>query len=216
MRSKGPKVPPAASLVPQFYAFLGPQVRAGTYTVRLTKGTKEYEGTISAVMDPRADYTDEDMALQDETVMRLYHMLARLTYLVDSLLDVQEQAKDRVSKVGGAAELSTKLDALIDELETFRKTLVATRKGGFIAGEEQLREKIGSLYGTVNGFEGRPTDSQVKYMGVLDGLLRDAEAKLESMLSTKLGDLNTQLRERNLDPITRMSKETWEAKDAGR
>ena len=92
-----------------------------------------------------------------------------------------------------------------DELAAFRKTLVATRKGGFLAGEEQLREKLGTLYGSVNGYEGRPTDSQVKYVGVLEKELEKAEARLESLLAAQLDDLNPQLRKRNLSPVTRMS-----------
>ncbi|MGB2988067.1 MAG: glycosyl hydrolase [Phycisphaerae bacterium] len=205
MRMKPPKVPPAASLVPQFFSFIGPQVPEGTYTVKLIKGKQAYEGTFDAVMDPRADYTPEGMALQDKTVMKLYRMLRHMTYLVDTLLDVQAQAKDRAAKLDDDSILSKKLNKFADELEAFRKTLVATRKGGFLAGEEQLREKLGTLYGSVNGYEGRPTDSQVKYMGVLEKELEKAEARLESLLAAQLDDLNPQLRKHNLSPVTRMS-----------
>ncbi len=210
MREKGPKMPPAASLVPQYYSFLGPQLPAGTYTVRLSRGKKTCEGKIAAVMDPRADYTAEGLALQDKTVMQLYRMLERLTYAVDSLLDIQKQAKDRRSGVGKDEKLSGKLTQLIHKTETFRKTLVATRKGGFLAGEEQLREKLGSLYGAVNGFEGPPTQSQIRYADVLEGKLRRAEAQLESILGESLSDLNPRLKQRDLDPIARMTKEQWE------
>ena len=37
------------------------------------------------------------------------------------------------------------------------------REGGFLAGEEQLREDLAGLYGSVNGYEGRPTQSQIDY-----------------------------------------------------
>ncbi len=216
MRGKPPKMPPAASLVPQMYTMLGPQVPEGTYTVKLIKGKKTYEGKIAAVMDRRATYTREGMALQDRTVTKLYLMLKRLTYVVDTLLDVKKQGDDRLDKLEKDNDLHASLKRLVDDLETFRKTLVATRKGGFLAGEEQLREKIGALYGAVNGYEGSPTDSQVKYADVLDGQLDEAEARLESLLSSQLDDLNPQLRENKLDPIKRMSRQEWEAKQTGR
>jgi photosystem II stability/assembly factor-like uncharacterized protein len=216
MRDKAPKMPPAASLVPQYYSLLGPQLPAETYTVRLSKGKKTCEGKITAVMDPRADYTAEGMALQDKTVMRLYHMLERLTYAVDSLLDIQKQARRRHSAVGKDDKLSDRLTQLVHKLETFRKTLVATRKGGFLAGEEQLREKLGNLYGAVNGFEGPPTQSQSRYADVLEGKLRRAEAQLESILGEDFSDLNTRLKRRDLDPIARMTKEQWEAQQSQR
>ena len=215
MRMKPPTVPPAASLVPQAFSFLGPQVSEGTYTVKLIKGKETYEGQIAVVMDPRADYTTEGKALQDEAVMRLYRMLARLTYVVDSLLDLQGKSKDRASKIEPGGPLATRLQAFDDELEAFRKTMVATRKGGFLAGEEQLREKLGSLYGSVNGYEGRPTESQLKYAEVLGRRLAEAEERFRSLLAGQLDDINAQLGQRNLDPLTRMSREEWEAKQAG-
>lgn len=215
MRSKPPKVPPAASLVPQRFSMLGPQVPEGTYGVKLIKGKQTYEGKFDVVMDRRADYSPEGMALQDKTVMKLYGMLERLTYVVDTLLDVQAQARDRIAKLDEGDPLTTNLRDFVDELESFRKTLVATRKGGFLAGEEQLREKIGSLYGAVNGYEGSPTDSQVRYAGVLEKRLDRAEDRFESLLSSQLDELNAQLRQKALEPITRMSKEEWEAKQTG-
>jgi photosystem II stability/assembly factor-like uncharacterized protein len=212
MREKGPKVPPAASLVPQFYSFLGPAVAEGTYTVKLIKGKKSYDGVVEIVGDPRADYTPEDKALQDETVNNLYRMLGRLTYVVDTLLDVQTQGKDRAGGLDDAGQLAVELKKFTDELEAFRKTLVATRKGGFIAGERQLRERLGSLYGAVNAFEGRPTESQIKFMAVLETLLAEAEQKLDSLLTSQLDRLNAQLREQGQSPITRMTREQWEKK----
>lgn len=211
MRKKGPKVPPAASLVPQFYAFLGPAVPEATYTVRLVKGKTTFEGKLEIAGDPRSDYTPDGKALQDKTVLRLYDMLERLTYVVDSLTDVRDTARARQAGLDAGSDLVSLLEKFANELEAFRKTLVATRKGGFIAGEEQLREKIGSLYGSINGFEGRPTDTQVEYADVLDKKLRQAETKLDDMLSASLSDLNSRLGRANLQPIHRMDRATWEA-----
>ncbi len=216
MRGKGPKVPPAASLVPQFYSFIGPQVPSGTYTVRMTKGKKTYDGQITLVPDPRAGYSPEEMALQDKTVHRLYDMLGRLTYVVDTLLDAQKQLKDRKAKLdaGGSKDdlCATMLKKLDDDLEAFRKTLVATRKGGFLAGEEQLREKLGWLYGSVNGFEGRPTNSQLQYMEVLESKLSEAQTRLEELLGAPLDEVNTRLSNAGLDSVKPMTKAQWQAK----
>jgi photosystem II stability/assembly factor-like uncharacterized protein len=213
MRSKGPKVPPAASLVPQFFSFIGPQVPAGEYSVRLIKGNKTLDGQIALVPDPRAGYTAEGMALQDTTVHRLYKMLARLTYVVDTLVDVQGQLSARTANATG--DLKKTLEGMHTDLEAFRKTLVATRKGGFLAGEEQLREKLGSLYGAVNGYEGRPTQSQLEYMEVLEDRLTGAERGLNERLGAPLESLNERLPAASLGPVKPMSKADWEAKEAG-
>jgi len=215
MRSKPPKVPPAASLVPQFFAFLGPQVPEGSYTVKLTKGTETREGKVQVMADPRAGYTTEGKGLQDATVMKLYGMLGRLTFVVDSILDLQAKIKDRLGKLPADGALAAKLKQFHEELDAFRKTLVATRKGGMLAGEEQLRERLSSLYGSINGFEGPPTQSQTQYADVLLQQLDEAEKRFDSMTSPKLDELNPELRTNNQTPINRMTKAEWEAKQAG-
>lgn len=212
LRGKPPKVPPAATLVPDMYAMLGPQVAEGTYKVRLVKGDKTYESSVSAVMDPRADYTKEGRDLQDKTVTQLYGMLERLTYVVDAILEVQEQSKARVTKLTENQSLRDETRKLHDDLDAFRKTLVATRKGGFIAGEEQLREKIGSLYGAVNGYEGGPTHSQVKYLDVLGRQLEIAEKRFDGEFTQQLESLNQKLQAAGAEAIRKLTREEWKAK----
>jgi len=210
-RGKGPKVPPAASLVPQMYSFLGPQVAEGTYKVRIVKGDKTYDHEVTLVQDPRAGYTAEGKAKQDELVGKLYRMLTDLTYLVDALTEVRTQALDRADKLDPDDALASMLRTFATELEAFRKTIVATRKGGFLAGEEKLREKLGWLYGSVNGYEGRPTDSQIEYASVLDTQLKEVAAKLDAMTLPRLGDLNVRLQDKQLEPIERLTRAQWDA-----
>jgi DNA-binding transcriptional MocR family regulator len=163
-------------------------------------------------MDPRADYTAEDRAEQDRVVGQLYEMLERLTYVVDAILGVQAQATQRADRLADAQGLRDEVRSLHDEFEAFRKSLVATRKGGFIAGEEQLREKLGQLYGAVNGYEGRPTESQVKYMSVLDGGLKTAEERLDQELTRRMDALNEKLRAAGIEPLAITTREQWRAK----
>lgn len=210
-RRKGPTVPPAASLVPQMFSFLGPQVAEGTYRVRITQGPKTHEHSVTLVQDPRSHDTAADRQLQDKLVLELYDMLYWLTFHVDVLVDVQSQVAARADALEEDDGLKVALRALAADLESFRKKIVATRKGGFLAGEEQLREKLGWLYGSVNGFEGRPTDSQIEYAEVLRGELDAVGPRLDALTVPALDDLNTQLAQRQLPPIVRMTKVQWEA-----
>ena len=215
MRSKPPKVPPADSLVPQFFSFVGPRVPEGSYTVKLIKGKDTYETTIEVVADPRADYSAEDKALQDRTVWELYRMVEQLTFLVDSVIDMRGQAQARAAELKEGDRLAKRLEDFADELESLRKSLVATRKGGFLAGEEQLREKLTSLYGSVNSYEGRPTGSQLEYMKVMGDEVQAAEQRFDALLADNVSSLSSQLEKKKLEPIQRMTKEQWEQKQAG-
>jgi photosystem II stability/assembly factor-like uncharacterized protein len=96
-RAKPPKMPPAAGLVENQYAFFGPQVQEGTYTVKLTKGKETYTSEVKLVPDPRTKSTAADRELQHKTVNQLYDMLAQLTYIVDATNELREQAKQRAA-----------------------------------------------------------------------------------------------------------------------
>ena len=93
---------------------------------------------------------------------------------------------------------------------------MATGPGGWLSGEEQLREKMAELYGGVNGYDGRPTQSQIDQVKVLGDQLEKAEAKLEALKSGEVAAVNRELEKRKLDPLKPKSREEWEKEDGKR
>ena len=209
-RAKPPKVPPAAGLVENMFAFLGPQVQEGKYTIKVIKGKETYTTSINLVPDPRTKSTAADRALQHKTVVQLYDMLGHLTYVVDATVDLRNQARERA---GSASDAQTKaqLQKLADDLEAFRSTLVSVKEGGMITGEHKLRENLGELYGGVNGYSGRPTQSQIEETSVFKQQLDDATSKFQS-LTAQVPAINTQLQSAKAAPLTVMSEEDWSKK----
>lgn len=212
MRLKPPKVPPSGNLVPLGYAFFGPTLPEGTYTVKLIRGKETLTSQVVLAPDPRSPHTAEDRAVQQELVHKLYKDLGTLSYVVDATVDLRDQARARAEKLGKTDALRKKLAALGDQLETQRKTLVATREGGQIAGEEQLREKLGNLYGAVNGYEGRPTQSQSVSATALETQMAEAQALLGTIGTRDLPAINTGLEKQKLEPVKAMTREDWQAK----
>jgi photosystem II stability/assembly factor-like uncharacterized protein len=209
MRLKGPKLPPAANLVPNYYAFVGPRAPAGTYTVKLTKNRDTFTSTFRLVPDSRATHTAEDRAAQVKLVNRLYALLGDLTYTAEGVQALRDSSRERAKALGKDA-LAAKLAAFADRLEAFRGTVVAAREGGRLTGEERLREQLGDLYGKVNGYDGRPTGGQAALADVLEGELRQAEAAFAAMLARDLPALNAGLRAKQLPELARESRESWE------
>ena len=204
-RAKPPKVPPAAGLVENQFALLGPQVQEGTYTVKLIKGKETYTTTINLVPDPRTKSTAADRALQHKTVVQLYDMLGQLTSIVDAIVDLRDQARQRASSASDS-QTKAQLQKLADNLEEFRSSLVSVKEGGMITGEKKLRENLGELYGGVNGFSGRPTQSQIERTAVIKKQLDDANAKFQS-LTSQVPQLNSQLQNSKIAPLAVMSPE---------
>jgi hypothetical protein len=217
MRLKGPKLPPAANLVPNQFANVGPRAAAGTYTAKLTKNKDVFTTTFTLVGDPRSTHTAADRAEQVKLVNRLYDRLGDLTYTVESIQGVRDSARARAKSLGKDG-LATKLNAFADKVEAFRGTIVAAREGGRLTGEERLREQLGDLYGKVNGYDGRPTNGQIALADVLDNELKKGETDFDALLAKDLPPLNNGLKGKKLPEIARESRETWNkrAEDAVR
>jgi photosystem II stability/assembly factor-like uncharacterized protein len=213
-RAKPPKMPPAAGLVENQYVFFGPQEPEGTYTVKLTKGKEVYSSEVKLIPDPRSKTTAADRDLQHKVVTELYDMLAQLTYIVDASSELREQAKQRIAlpAAGSDAGLNGQLNALVKKLEDFRSTLVAIKEGGMITGEKKLRENLGELYGAVNGYSGRPTQSQVESTSLYQKKLAEAGAQFQSIVATQLPALNSRLQGKSVEVLKATSREDWDKK----
>jgi hypothetical protein len=109
-------------------------------------------------------------------------MLESLTFVTDAVVDARDQARARGAKLAKGDALGKKLASLGDRLDKIHQGLTATREGRF-TGEEQLREKLGVLYGAVNGFDGRPTESQLTYQQTLSQRLDAARREFEALMT---------------------------------
>ena len=212
MRLDAPRLPRATTLVP---AFLGPRVPEGTYTVKLIKGKETLEGEVELVPDPRLPYSEADRKLQQETSLELYHSLTDLTYVVQTLEHVTEEAQARKESDDLKKSDRDALDQLAETADDERKQLVSTSEGGIFAGDEKLREDLGNLYGEVTGYDGRPTNSQLEAKEQLLGKLRAAEGRLQAFLGAELPAINKRLERRGLDPIEPLDRATWEDEGPG-
>src|SRR5262249_24456973 len=171
MHLKPPRVPPAASAM--FGAAFGPRVLPGVYTVKMTKGEKTYTTQLNVTLDPRATYTVQDRKAQFDLVNRLAASLNHMSWAVDAMIAVRDGATADAAKLPQNDTLTAQLRQLSQAADEIRGKIVATKEGGMITGEERLREFLGGLYGDVNGYEGRPTDSQVARAGALERELED-------------------------------------------
>jgi hypothetical protein len=212
MRLKPPKVPPAPTLAGR--GLFGPMVPEGTYTVKLIKGDKTYNGQIKLVADPKLPHVAEDRAVQQQTVMKLYRMQERLAFIAAAVTDARDQAKARAQKLKAGEKLATNLEAFADKLDRLHKTLVATKEGSFITGEEQLRERVVDLYGAVSSYGGKPTESQLGRLMALDQEIDKANAAYEAIVGKELESMNAQLRAKKLDAIKVLTKEEYERRES--
>ena len=208
MRLNPPILPPAASAA--FGAAEGPKVLPGTYTVKMTKGDQTYTTQVNVVTDPRAKYTLEDRKAQFDLAMKLYGMLEHMSWAVDAIIDLRNEATQSAAKVPASSPLHKKLTDLAASADQFRSKIVATKEGGAITGEERLREYVSTVYGDVNSYNGRPTDAQVARTDVLGRELEDVIHEFQKLTTSQLPGINAALGKQKLDAIQVIPEADWQ------
>ena len=192
-----PRIPPAATA--GFWA--GPRLLPGRYSITLIDGDSRYSTSLEVVRDPRVTHTMADRRAQYDLAINLYGMLGEMTTLVDRMNGVLAQLGAREGRVAAGDMLSVRLAAAIAAVNGMRSKVVATREGGMITGEERLREYLLGLYGSVNGYEGRPSETQVARAAALGRELGDVSKEFDAWIARELGPINAMLTKRKLEPV---------------
>lgn len=199
MSRKPPTVPPAASVAGN--SLQGPRVPPGTYTLRLTKGDQVLEDRITVGLDRRAQFSVADRQANYDASMQVHAMFGRMSDLVAKIQAVRGGADGVAGTLPADDALRASLTALSARVESLRKEIVATKEGGAITGEERLREHMDSLYGGLIGYEGKPADTLVAYIGVLDRRLKGLETDFAAIRDGDLAKANAALKARGLPEI---------------
>jgi hypothetical protein len=182
----------------------------GTYTVKMTRGKDTYTTRLVIGIDPRARYTLEDRKLDFDASMRIYNLLADMSFDVDRINGARDALTERAGKLGAGDPLRTRLVELSAKADEMRRKIVATKEGGAVTGEERIREKTTQLYGVLTGYEGRPADYQVARIDSLKRELDDVVKEFDAFVAGALADANRALARKKLEAIRPLTREEWD------
>jgi photosystem II stability/assembly factor-like uncharacterized protein len=208
MQLKAPRVPPAATAA--FEALQGPRVLPGTYAVKMTRGKEVYTTQLVVGLDRRAKFSVDGRKEQFDAAMRVYKLLADMTFDVDQINGVRAALEQRASRLKSSDPLQKQLTDLAGQADEVRKKIVATKEGGAITGEERIREKTTQLYGALIAYEGRPGDYQVARIDSLTEELGDVVKQFDSFTASELPRVNAALARKKLPPIQPITREQWD------
>jgi photosystem II stability/assembly factor-like uncharacterized protein len=202
-RLKRPKIAVGQTIT--FGGFSAPTVPEGKYTIKMTKGKETYTTYLTLTANPNLPYTSEDRKLQQSASIKLYDMTEQLAYLADCVQSIQKQADEKAKK---SKKLAKTLTALSQEMDNMNKKMVITTGDNYVASAEpQLREKISEVYGSVVGFAGRPSNSQIESMNTLNNELQELQKKFDEIRDKKLPTINKQIAAEKMEEI---KLKTWE------
>jgi hypothetical protein len=197
MRMTPPRVPTAASA-----AFVvGPRFLPGRYTVKLTDGDSTWSTSLRVIGDPRVSHTIADRKAEFALSVTLYDLMNQMSTVVDRMNDMRGSLDDRGTGLQSADSLLRALAKGSAQVDTMRKKIVATKEGGMITGEERLRENLAELYGSVVGYDGRPSEMQVERTGAIGREMGDVSKDFERWIQIELPKINKMLEGRGLPRI---------------
>ena len=208
MRLKAPKVPTAASAA--FGAVTGPRVLPGPYTVRMTKDKNVYTTQLVVRADPRSPHSADDRQAQLDLTMKLHALLTDMTFAVDRINGVRAALQQRGQALATNDSLLNRLRMAQKQIDDLRKKIVATKEGGAITGEERLRENLADLYGNVNNYEGRPSQTQAERAAAIARELSDVVKSFDDWLAKEMPTINSELTSSKLEVIVPITRTDWE------
>ena len=206
IRQKPPKV--KASLGTLGRTFFGPTFPPGNYTVKIIKGDKTYSGNIKLIYDPDSQHSIADLDLQYQTALKAYKLTEELGFLDKQTTDLKDKLQKKSVEIKNDEPLMNSINELSVKLETLHKELVSTNPSR-LSGEERLMEKVTDIYGAIMGYQGRPTESQLKRLTSLEVEVSNKRNYFEEIFSSELNKINEELKSKSLSVILLMTKEEY-------
>ena len=169
--------------------------------MKLVEGDSTYTTPLRITRDARMKHSLADQQAQFDLSVKLYGILNEMTGVVEKMNGVRGALENRAVTLTAGDSLAFKLRGASGTVDDMRKKIVATKEGGMITGEERLRENLASLYGSVVGYEGHPSATQVERTAAIERELGELSKQFDLWVARELGPLNTMLVARHLQRI---------------
>jgi hypothetical protein len=188
-------------------SMFAPRVKAGTYTVKLTKGNETFETKITTIYDPQSPFSLKERETQQQVTQDLFNFTEDLAYLVYQIdtwdAAIEEHSKTQTKPAKYMTTLNTGLDAI-------REVCVVTKGDNYVgAGEPQLREKLGDIYSTIGSYYGAPSSSQLENIAALKSGYNKQVTAFEKLKSGDLKKFEAELAKAGKPAIVIKSKEEF-------
>jgi len=158
--------------------------------------------------DTIAGHSAEDMKLQFETLNHAYNLLEDVSFTDRQVTDLKEKL-DKAAKDVKDDDLKNEINKLSEKLETMHKELVATSPHR-LSGEIRLAEKIGDIYAGIINYSGKPTDSQISRLNLLEGEFLKYRKQIDEIFKDDLQNINTKLKNLGLKELVVLTREEYD------
>ena len=186
----------------------GPQVLPGTYTARLTLGEKTYEQRIEVRLDPTLNVSPNDLRAQLSALQKLGAMQSTASVALRYLDSVKEQLKHTETTMKGLNKEPDKelMKALADyqkQIEDLETQIARSNEPALgLPGGSRVLDRLGGLFGSINGVNAAPTTAQMDYLKELEPDFRQRMTALNNFITETIPRWNDKLRGWNAPTVT--------------
>jgi photosystem II stability/assembly factor-like uncharacterized protein len=177
----------------------GPQALPGTYRVKLLVGDQAQEKRLEVRLDPAVSTPPADLQAQFEHALKLREMqtaansaLRSLDSLKEQLQQIEKTIKDQLPDA--PKELTSALPEYVKQVEAWQNRLASPQEGLGLRGQPQLAEKIGSLFGSIDGVNAAPTPAQKEFFAEVQAEFRQQMEEVNKFLAQTIAQWNETLR----------------------
>jgi len=184
---------------------VGPRVPPGTYTAELTVDDRTTTQSVEVRMDPRLDeVTAKDLREQFALASDVRDAAGAANEAVLEIRDVRRAVTERLEGADNA-ELEATATTLLDSLAAVEADLYQVKNESpkdKIAYPIKLNDRLAGLLARVDRGDGPPTAAQQEVFDKLRADLDRHMGRLNQALGAPLDELNAQLREHDLAPVS--------------
>ncbi len=173
----------------------GPRVLPGTYTVRLTVDGESQEKTVEVTVDPLVDVTAEELQKQFEAAAQLTEMRSGVNDALRGIDSFQAQLEERrttakLLKNELPGELEESIKSFEEALKARLESLTKDPDKPFWSLGPRLSQRLGNLFGNIDGAFAAPTMAQAAYLVELEAEYAEAMTAWNRFLSEDVAELN--------------------------
>ncbi|MCM3872008.1 MAG: hypothetical protein ND895_15090 [Pyrinomonadaceae bacterium] len=185
----------------------GPQVLAGTYTVKLTVGAKTFEQSVEVRLDPTISAPVSDLQAQLDLALALRDMQSATNNVLRFLDSIKDQLKHTQTTVKTLnkepdKDLTKALEDYVKEVEALQDRLARRTEGLGLGGAAKIADQIGGLFFAIEGVNAGPTPYQRQYFGEIQAEFRLRMDEANKFIRERVPEWNGKLREWNAPTLT--------------
>jgi hypothetical protein len=185
----------------------GPQVLPGTYTVKMTLGTKTFEEPIEVRLDPTITVPLSDLQSQLELATTLRDMQSASNTVLRFLDSIKDQLKHTQTTVKNLnkepdKDLTKALEDYVKQVEALQDRLARRTEGLGLGGASRVADQVGGLFFAIDGVNAGPTPYQRRYFDEIQPEFRLQMNEANKFIRETVPAWNEKLRQWNAPTLT--------------